>query len=306
MDHKTGRMGAMKVLKNLPKIREQTKTEAGLLQYLRKEDPSCTSGCVRMHYYSEWRSHPVILFDLHSHDIYEFMQKNNRKALSMKLIKRLSAQLLVSLDFLHKRKLIHCDLKPENVLLKDKNKSDICIIDFGSACFDHEQIYNYIQSRHYRAPEVVLSTAPYGTGIDVWSAACVIAELQLARKPLFDGESALEMLRKFGQIEELGALPSEMAAKSNLPKPHEVFLPRASVDAPWVLKGIVDGRGREMYVPSSLRLADALDTNDTQFVDFLARLLVWDPARRPSAAEAMQHPWIKSEVEQLRKANATK
>jgi dual specificity tyrosine-phosphorylation-regulated kinase 2/3/4 len=58
--------------------------------------------------------------------------------------------------FLRKLKLIHCDLKPENILLVPKSKDKIKIIDFGSSCFEYEITYTYIQSRFYRAPEVIL------------------------------------------------------------------------------------------------------------------------------------------------------
>jgi dual specificity tyrosine-phosphorylation-regulated kinase 2/3/4 len=58
--------------------------------------------------------------------------------------------------------IIHCDLKPENILLKAANKSFIKIIDLGSCAYEHEKIYTYIQSRFYRAPEIMLGI-PYTT-----------------------------------------------------------------------------------------------------------------------------------------------
>jgi len=61
---------------------------------------------------------------------------------------------------------IHCDIKPENILLKSQNKSGIRIIDFGSGCFEKEKIYTYIQSRFYRAPEIMLGI-PYSVAIDM-------------------------------------------------------------------------------------------------------------------------------------------
>ena len=72
----------------------------------------------------------------------------------------MALQLLIALRFLKKQKVIHCDLKPENILLRYYNKSMIKVIDFGSSCFLDERIYTYIQSRFYRAPEIVLGL-PY-------------------------------------------------------------------------------------------------------------------------------------------------
>lgn len=78
-------------------------------------------------------------------------------------------------------------MKPENILLKEENKSGIKIIDFGSSTFTDEKVYTYIQSRFYRAPEIMLGI-PYTTAIDMWSLGCIMAELYIGF-PIFPGES---------------------------------------------------------------------------------------------------------------------
>lgn len=93
---------------------------------------------------------------------------------------------------------MHCDLKPENILLKHENKSGIKVIDFGSSCFVGQRIYTYIQSRFYRAPEVILGI-PYTSAIDMWSFGCIISELY-AGFPLFPGESEQEQLAYIMEI----------------------------------------------------------------------------------------------------------
>lgn len=82
---------------------------------------------------------------------------------------------------------MHCDLKPENILLKQPNKSGIKVIDYGSSCFTNSRIYTYIQSRFYRAPEIILGI-PYTMAIDMWSFGCIIAELYTGY-PIFPGEN---------------------------------------------------------------------------------------------------------------------
>lgn len=94
--------------------------------------------------------------------------------------------MLQGLQFLKRYNIIHCDLKPENIMLKQKNKTGIKIIDIGSGCYQEEQIYTYIQSRFYRAPEIILGI-PYTCAIDMWSLACVLSELYTGY-PIFPGE----------------------------------------------------------------------------------------------------------------------
>lgn len=83
-------------------------------------------------------------------------------------------------------------MKPENILLRHHEKSGIKIIDFGSSCFSDERIYTYIQSRFYRAPEIMLGI-PFTTAIDMWSLGCILIELYTGI-PIFPGESESEQL----------------------------------------------------------------------------------------------------------------
>ena len=78
-------------------------------------------------------------------------------------------QILDALSVLCESNIIHCDLKPENVLLKGLDSGDIKVIDFGSACFENRTMYSYIQSRFYRSPEVFL-----------WTSSCLGANAALA------------------------------------------------------------------------------------------------------------------------------
>ena len=72
--------------------------------------------------------------------------------------------------------IIHCDLKPENIMLKQSGKTGIKIIDFGNACFSNKKMFKYVQSRFYRAPEIIMEL-PYSTQIDMWSLGCILYEL---------------------------------------------------------------------------------------------------------------------------------
>ena len=101
---------------------------------------------------------------------------------SLQLVRKFAHSILQCLEVLSRNKIIHCDLKPENILLKQQGRSGIKVtsvwriapftyfqvIDFGSSCYEHQRIYTYIQSRFYRAPEVIVG-ARYSTAIDMWS-----------------------------------------------------------------------------------------------------------------------------------------
>ena len=95
-------------------------------------------------------------------------------------------------------------------MLKEENKSGIKIIDFGSSTFTDEKVYTYIQSRFYRAPEIMLGI-PYTTAIDMWSLGCIMAELYIGF-PIFPGESENDQMSR---IIEMRDIPSkEVLAKS--------------------------------------------------------------------------------------------
>jgi dual specificity tyrosine-phosphorylation-regulated kinase 2/3/4 len=123
-------------------------------------------------------------------NLYDFLKLNDFDGLSLGLIRRFAIQLLYALTSLKETDVIHCDLKPENILLKDPTKSGIKIIDFGSSCFQDERVYTYIQSRFYRAPEIILGI-PYTCSIDMWSFGCIMAEFCIGF-PLFPGEDEME------------------------------------------------------------------------------------------------------------------
>ena len=130
---------------------------------------------------------------------------NSFHGFSQNFIKKIAKQLLVCLKSLKNHQIIHCDLKPENILLKkNQKKGEIKVIDFGSSCFYTEKVHSYIQSRFYRAPEIILGIS-YNEAIDIWSLGCIISELSLGY-PLFPGESETEQLLC---IMEVKGLPPE-------------------------------------------------------------------------------------------------
>ena len=175
--------------------------------------------------------------------------------------------------------IIHCDMKPENLLLIQANRSGIKIIDLGSACYQDERIYTYIQSRFYRAPEIILGI-PYTVAIDMWSFGCIIAELYKGY-PLFPGESESEQIQAIAEVLDL---PPEHLLNDS---PRSKLFFHSNND----IKVTANSRGRVRH-PGTRALHDTLHCKDVNFLDFISRCLDWDPKTRMTPEEAFNHEWI--------------
>lgn len=151
-----------------------------------------------------FRNHLCMTFDLYSLNLYEFIKMYDYAGFQEGLIRRFAIQLMSGLKYMKQLGIIHCDLKPENILLKQKDKSGIVIADFGSGTLDEEIVYTYIQSRFYRAPEIMLGVFPYTQAIDMWSMGCIMIEL-FTGFPLFPGTNEREQLQLI--IDVIGMVP---------------------------------------------------------------------------------------------------
>lgn len=171
------------------------------------------------------------------------------------------------------------------------------VIDFGSSCFESQRVYTYIQSRFYRAPEVILG-AKYGRAIDMWSLGCILAEL-LSGHALFPGENESDQLACI--IEVLGMPSKTLMANSKRAK--TFFSPkgypryctvRTMSDGMVVLIGGQSRRGKPRGPPCSKSLSKALDgCKDPLFLNFIRGCLEWDAEKRLTPAEALKHPWLR-------------
>lgn len=183
----------MKVLRNQKRLHKQGLIEAGILQSLKERDPDDKRNVVRIVDSFTFRKHLILVFELLSINLYDFLKRNNFGGVSESLVRRFAIQLLITLSFLKERNIVHCDLKPENILLRQQNKSGIKVIDFGSSTYESEQFYTYIQSRYYRAPEIMLGIR-YTPAIDMWSLGCILFEMHIG-VPLFAGEDEKEQMQ---------------------------------------------------------------------------------------------------------------
>ncbi|EAR85505.3 glycoprotease family protein (macronuclear) [Tetrahymena thermophila SB210] len=278
-DHKRKEFLALKVIRNKKKFHNQALIELNILSYIKEQDKDEATNIVRIKDFVIFRKHVCLVFELLSINLYDLLRNNKYQGLSLELIRRFAIQILNSINFLRKNRIIHCDLKPENILLKQANKSGVKLIDFGSSCFENERLYTYIQSRYYRAPEVILGL-PYDTSIDMWSFGCIMAELFIGY-PIFPGEDEQEQI---GYIWEIIGAPSKDFLQ-NCTRRKYFF------NEDYTPKLIPNSKGK-IRVPNSKILKAVLQTESEDFTDFLTKCFVWEPQKRLKPSDALMHPWI--------------
>ncbi|XP_017698198.2 uncharacterized protein LOC103706777 isoform X2 [Phoenix dactylifera] len=195
-DLHTGMDVCMKIIKNNKDFFDQSLDEIKLLKFVNKNDPADKYHILRLYDYFYYREHLLIVCELLKANLYEF-HKFNREAggevyFTMPRLQSITIQCLEALQFLHGLGLIHCDLKPENILIKSYSRCEVKVIDLGSSCFETDHLCSYVQSRSYRAPEVILGL-PYDEKIDIWSLGCILAEL-------CTGNNVLHQVFTFSQV----------------------------------------------------------------------------------------------------------
>lgn len=280
-DHQTGESVAIKIIRNKKRFHHQALVEIKILDNLRKWDQEEKHHVIKMTEHFYFRNHLCIAMELLSINLYELIKANGFVGFTTTLIRRFTSQMILSLCLMRHHRIVHCDLKPENVLLKHPTKSAIKVIDFGSSCLEHEKIYTYIQSRFYRSPEVILGMN-YHMAIDMWSLGCILAELYTGF-PIFPGENEQEQLSCI--MEVLGPPDKEFINRSSRKR---LFFDNSGAPRP-----VVNSKGRRRR-PGTKSLAQVLRCQDDDFVDFVARCLVWDPERRMKPQAALQHSFLKT------------
>ena len=141
-------------------------------------------------------------------------------------------------------------------------------------------MYTYVQSRYYRAPEVILRI-PYSEKVDIWSLGCILAEL-FTGEPLFPGNNEQEQLEYIMELK--GIFPESMIDLSR--KKDHYF------DEDYSPYLIDHDKYGILRIPENRTLQDAVPSSDKLFLDFINFCLELDPTKRPGAAEAFNHPWI--------------
>uniref|UniRef100_A0A7S2W7D2 Protein kinase domain-containing protein n=1 Tax=Mucochytrium quahogii TaxID=96639 RepID=A0A7S2W7D2_9STRA len=188
-------------------------------------------------------------------------------------------QVLRGLKYIHSANVIHRDLKPRNLLVN--SNCDLKICDFGLARLDIPQLANegkamtdYVATRWYRPPEVVIASGAYTKAIDMWAVGCILGEL-LLRKPIFPGADQYDLLKRICVV--LGAPPQQMLNVSHNEKINRY------------LKALAAQYPRPIY-----SIDNVFSHCEPKAIDLLKKLLVFDPKERYTVQQALAHPYLAS------------
>ncbi|XP_068481746.1 serine/threonine-protein kinase AFC3 isoform X2 [Phaseolus vulgaris] len=215
------------------------------------------------------------------------------------------------MHYMHELRLIHTDLKPENILLVSSEyvklpsykrvssdetqfrclpkSSAIKLIDFGSTAHDNQNHSSIVSTRHYRAPEIILGLG-WSYPCDLWSVGCILIEL-CSGEALFQTHENLEHLAMMERV--LGPIPENMIRRSN--KGAEKYFKRGS-RLRWPEGAISRESINAVKKLGHLKdiVSRSVDSSRSSLTDLLHGLLSYDPTKRLTALQALDHPFFRN------------
>ena len=252
---------------------KRTLREIKLLRHLRHENVIDIIDCVKPRAKDAFED-VYLMYDLMDTDLYQIIRSS--QSLTDEHCQYFVYQILRGLKYIHSADVLHRDLKPGNLLLNAN--CDLKICDFGlarTALVDAEAsefMTEYVVTRWYRAPELLLSCAEYTSAIDVWSVGCIFAEL-LGRKTLFPGKDYVHQLNLIMRVIGTPQNPSELDFINNEKAKRYI---------------------KSLPVTARCSFQKLFPNASPKAVDLVDKMLVLDPARRITVEEALAHPYLES------------
>jgi len=222
-----------------------------------------------------------MVFEYLSHDLTGLLNHPTFK-LDHAQRKDLARQLFEGLDYLHRRGVLHRDIKAANILIS--NTGQLKLADFGLARFYAKRgkldYTNRVITIWYRSPELLLGETQYGPAVDIWSAACVLVEI-FTKHAIFPGNG--------GEIDQLDKIYNVLGTPTTKDWP-----------------SIVDMQWFELLRPSERKPSTFADKYRERITsaafDLLQNMFLYDPAARPSASDVLEHPYFTTEEPVARRA----
>ncbi|GAB4820389.1 hypothetical protein N2152v2_007435 [Parachlorella kessleri] len=212
-----------------------------------------------------------LVFDYMETDLHAVIRANILEDIHKQYI---MYQLFRALKYMHTAQLLHRDIKPSNVLLN--SECQLKLADFGlarSVAQLHSEegnpvLTDYVATRWYRAPEILLSSTRYTFGVDMWACGCILGEL-LTGKPIFPGTSTMNQLDRILEV-------------TGRPSPDDI----ESMQSPFAAT-MLDS----LRAPETPRMCTMFPTASPEALDLMEKLLQFNPDKRISADEALRHPF---------------
>lgn len=207
------------------------------------------------------------VFEFMKENLYQMM-KDRDKLFPESVIRNVIYQILQGLAFMHKHGFFHRDLKPENILCSGP---DCCkIADFGLAreIRSRPPYTDYVSTRWYRGPEVLLRSTNYNSPIDIWAVGCMMAELYTLR-PLFPGSSEIDQIFKICTV--LGTPKQD--------EWEEGYRLAAAMNFRW-----------PQCVPQNLKTL--IPNASTEAIHIMKDMMQWNPHKRPTASQCLRYPYF--------------
>lgn len=299
-DSQTGKIVAIKITRKNDTMRKAGMKEIDILQKLSEADPEDRKHIVRCYRHFDHKGHLCLVFENLSMNLRDLLRKFGRDVgINLRAIRAYAQQMFLGLSLMRKCDMIHADLKPDNLLVNE-SRSLLKVSDLGSASpFPDVEITQYLVSRFYRAPEIILGI-PYDYGIDMWSVGCTLYELYTG-KTLFTGRDNNQMLRSI--MECRGSFPPKLLRRGALTYAHfDDFLNFMSVENDKITgraitrtiaykKPTMDLKTRLMG-KGTKGMSDTDVKELTLFIDLLDKCLSLNPDKRCTPTEALKHPFI--------------
>jgi mitogen-activated protein kinase 15 len=223
-----------------------------------------------------------LIFEYMETDLHTVIRANILESIHKQFI---MYQILKAMKFIHSAGIIHRDLKPSNILINSEAYIKIC--DFGLArCITSHvrdiTMTDYVATRWYRAPEILLGSTKYSTQADMWSVGCIFGEL-LCGKPMFPGTSTITQINKVLEVTGKPTKEDIQSVQSDL--------------AGTMLETVVIAKTRS--------LKSLFPKANTVELDLLSKLLAFNPNKRITVDEALEHPYVADFHEQYSETEIT-